>query len=130
MHARVDRSTESGNSQLLGCPSLALTDDVKARLGYVSQSPELFEWLRVGEQIADRRALRPSGRRSARASVMRFSIAEDMSTYAVARRETAAGYRSRLRINPICWFLTSRLRAWIQWVEILVYTVRANIPRR
>ena len=42
---------QSGHSHLLGCPSLALTDDVKARLGYVSQSPELFEWLRVGEQL-------------------------------------------------------------------------------
>ena len=43
---------QEGASQILGCPSLALTDAVKARLGYVAQSPELFDWLRVNEQVA------------------------------------------------------------------------------
>ena len=43
---------QGGESSLLGCPSLALTDDVKARLGYVAQSPELFDWLRVRDQIS------------------------------------------------------------------------------
>ena len=43
---------QGGASSVLGCPSLALTDDVKARLGYVAQTPELFDWLRVRDQIS------------------------------------------------------------------------------
>ena len=43
---------QSGTSSVLDCPSLALTDDVKARLGFVPQLPELFDWLRVRDQIA------------------------------------------------------------------------------
>ena len=35
----------AGHSQLLGCPSLDLTDPVRERLGYVAQSPDLFPGL-------------------------------------------------------------------------------------
>jgi ABC-2 type transport system ATP-binding protein len=38
---------DAGKSSLLGCPSLMLDDAVRARLGYVAQSPDLFEWLTV-----------------------------------------------------------------------------------
>ena len=41
----------SGNSALLGCPSLYLTDAVRERLGYVAQTPDLFEWMEVTEMI-------------------------------------------------------------------------------
>lgn len=85
---------QSGNSQLLGCPSLALTDDVKARLGYVSQSPELFEWLRVGEQISLIGGLYPNwSEERARALCVRFSIAEDMKV-----RTLSLGEKQRLAI--------------------------------
>lgn len=41
----------SGSSQLLGCPSQRLTDAVRERLGYVAQTPDLFEWMEVFEMI-------------------------------------------------------------------------------
>lgn len=41
----------SGSSELLGCPSLSLSDTVRERLGYVAQTPDLFEWLGVMEMI-------------------------------------------------------------------------------
>ena len=43
---------QGGASSLHGCSSLALTDAVKARLGNVAQTPELFDRLRVRKQIA------------------------------------------------------------------------------
>ena len=42
---------DSGASSLLGCPSLDLTDAVRARLGYVGQTPDLFEWMNVAEHL-------------------------------------------------------------------------------
>ncbi|MEO7106000.1 MAG: ABC transporter ATP-binding protein [Rhodoferax sp.] len=41
----------SGGSTLLGCPSLHLTDTVRERLGYVAQTPDVFEWMEVMEMI-------------------------------------------------------------------------------
>ncbi len=41
----------SGSSQLLGCPSLYLNDSVRERLGFVAQTPDLFEWMEVMEMI-------------------------------------------------------------------------------
>ena len=41
----------SGNSALLGCPSLYQTDAVRERLGYVAQTPDLIEWMEVTEMI-------------------------------------------------------------------------------
>ncbi len=41
----------SGSAQLLGCPSAHLTDAVRERLGYVAQTPDLFEWMEVFEMI-------------------------------------------------------------------------------
>jgi ABC-2 type transport system ATP-binding protein len=40
-----------GESALLGCPSLQLDDAVRARLGYVAQTPDLFEWMDAIEMI-------------------------------------------------------------------------------
>ncbi len=42
---------DSGASSLLGCPSLDLTDAVRARLGYVGQTPDLFAWMNVAEHL-------------------------------------------------------------------------------
>lgn len=41
----------SGSSELLGCPSSHLTDGVRERLGFVSQTPDLFEWMEVFEML-------------------------------------------------------------------------------
>ena len=40
-----------GDSRLLGCPSLDLSDPVRERLGYVAQTPDLFEWMEVFEHL-------------------------------------------------------------------------------
>ena len=40
-----------GDSRVLGCPSLALSDPVRERLGYVAQTPDLFEWMEVFEHL-------------------------------------------------------------------------------
>ena len=75
-----------GSSALLGSPSLALPDSVRERLGYVGQTPDLFDWLtgeahfkRMAELYAHwdaRRALDiamrldlPLGQRASRLSV-------------------------------------------------------------
>ena len=41
----------SGSAELLGCPALDLTDKVRARLGYVAQTPDLFDWMSVYEHL-------------------------------------------------------------------------------
>ncbi|MBY0238177.1 MAG: ABC transporter ATP-binding protein [Burkholderiaceae bacterium] len=42
---------DSGSASLLGCPSLQLTDPVRERIGYVAQTPDLFEWMTVEEHL-------------------------------------------------------------------------------
>ncbi len=85
---------QTGTAALLGCPSLALTDDVKARLGYVAQTPELFDWLRVREQISLIGGLYP-GWSEARAQALsrRFDLPDDMRV-----RKLSPGEKQRLAI--------------------------------
>lgn len=40
-----------GEASLLGCPSMTLSDDVRAKLGYVAQTPDLFEWMSVYDHL-------------------------------------------------------------------------------
>jgi ABC-2 type transport system ATP-binding protein len=42
---------DAGESRLFGEPALQLSDDAKARLGYVPQQPEAFAWMRVGQML-------------------------------------------------------------------------------
>jgi ABC-2 type transport system ATP-binding protein len=42
---------DSGHAELLGCPSLQLSDAVRERIGYVAQTPDLFEWMTVQEHL-------------------------------------------------------------------------------
>ena len=42
---------DEGESRLWGTPSLALTDAVKLRLGYVAQTPEAFGWMTISEML-------------------------------------------------------------------------------
>lgn len=37
----------AGEARLLGYPALSMNDDLRARLGFVAQSPDLFEWMTV-----------------------------------------------------------------------------------
>ena len=85
---------QTGTANLLGCPSLALTDDVKARLGYVAQSPELFDWLRVREQISLVGGLYPGwSEERAQALCRRFALPDDMRV-----RKLSPGEKQRLAI--------------------------------
>ena len=85
---------QGGGSSVLGCASVALTDDVKARLGYVAQSPELFDWLRVSEQIALIGGLYPRWSQArARELCLRFELPEDMRV-----RKLSLGEKQRLAI--------------------------------
>lgn len=45
------QTADEGHSELLGCPSTALTDAVKARLGYAAQTPDLFAGLNGYEHL-------------------------------------------------------------------------------
>lgn len=85
---------QAGTANLLGCPSLALTDDVKARLGYVAQTPELFDWLRVHEQISLIGGLYP-GWSEVRATALcrRFELPDDLRV-----RTLSPGEKQRLAI--------------------------------
>lgn len=86
--------SNGGASSLLGCPSLALTDDVKARLGYVAQTPELFDWLRVRDQISLVGGLYPGWSEArARELCLRFELPEDMRV-----RRLSLGEKQRLAI--------------------------------
>lgn len=42
---------DEGESWLWGTPSLALTDGIKQRLGYVAQTPEAFGWMTISEML-------------------------------------------------------------------------------
>lgn len=44
---------DQGASELLGCPSLALSDEVRERLGYVAQTPDLFGGLNGQEHLSE-----------------------------------------------------------------------------
>ncbi|MGB6452148.1 MAG: ABC transporter ATP-binding protein [Steroidobacteraceae bacterium] len=42
---------EQGRAFAFGEPALTLSDDSKARLGYVPQQPDAFAWMRVGDML-------------------------------------------------------------------------------
>jgi ABC-2 type transport system ATP-binding protein len=42
---------DTGSCRLLGEPAIALSDDVRNRLGYVAQAPDLFAWLSGTEHL-------------------------------------------------------------------------------
>lgn len=53
------QTVEAGQSRLLGSPSAALSDAVKARLGYAAQSPDLFAGLSGHEHLTQMAAVYP-----------------------------------------------------------------------
>ena len=42
---------DSGSASLFGVPSLKMTDAVRERLGFVAQTPDLFDWMSVEEHL-------------------------------------------------------------------------------
>jgi len=42
---------DAGEARLFGEPSTRMSDDAKARLGYVPQQPEAFAWMQVGQML-------------------------------------------------------------------------------
>jgi ABC-2 type transport system ATP-binding protein len=53
------QTVDEGSSQLMGCPSTALDDAVKARLGYAAQTPDLFAGLNGYEHLTQMAAVYP-----------------------------------------------------------------------
>ena len=53
------REPAAGQAQLLGQPALALGDDARARIGYVPQRSDLFEWLTADQLLAYFRSFYP-----------------------------------------------------------------------
>ena len=43
----------SGHCSLFGCPSATLSDDIRARLGFVSQGGDLLPWLTTAQHLRD-----------------------------------------------------------------------------
>ncbi len=70
---------DSGECRLLGEPSLALSDAVRDRLGYVAQTPDLFGWLN-GEQHLRRFAAVYSGFSERRALELALRLSLDLAT--------------------------------------------------
>lgn len=83
----------TGNARLCGCDSQTLNDEVRTRLGYVAQTPELYDWLRVREQVALFGQLYP-GWTAARARELcaRFELRENsrVSTLSPGERQRLA----------------------------------------
>jgi len=53
------REPDAGTALLFGQPSQALPDDVRARIGYVPQRSDLFEWLTADQLLAYFRSFYP-----------------------------------------------------------------------
>src|ERR1700759_4047762 len=53
------REPDAGSALLFGQPSQALPDDVRARIGYVPQRSDLFEWLTADQLLAYFRSFYP-----------------------------------------------------------------------
>jgi ABC-2 type transport system ATP-binding protein len=71
----------AGASRLLGCPSMDLTDAVRERLGYVAQTPDLFDGL-DGRQHLARIGRLYAGWNEARAEALAAKFGLDLGTQA------------------------------------------------
>ncbi|MBS0314064.1 MAG: ABC transporter ATP-binding protein [Proteobacteria bacterium] len=86
--------TVAGEARLYGCDSRALDDRVRARLGYVAQSPEFYGWLRVRELLALFGQSYPAWTEERmRELAARFDLAVDLRV-----RHLSPGERQRLAI--------------------------------
>ncbi len=84
----------SGVAFILAEPARALSDATKSRLGYVAQTPDLFEWLTVRQQLELYEALYPTWSSAyADSLVKRFELKVKART-----RNLSVGERQRLAI--------------------------------
>lgn len=72
------REPDAGQALLFGQPSLALSDDARARIGYVPQRSDLFEWLTADQLLAYFRSFYPRWNTAKVDALMgRWDIARD-----------------------------------------------------
>ena len=88
------REPAAGDARLFGEPSLALGDDVRARIGYVPQRSDLFEWLTADQLLAYFRSFYPRWNTAKVDGLMsRWEIARDKPI-----RQLSGGQQQRLSI--------------------------------
>jgi ABC-2 type transport system ATP-binding protein len=88
------RDADAGQAQLFGHPSQALPDDVRARIGYVPQRSDLFEWLTADQLLAYFRSFYPRWNDAkVRGLMSRWDIARDKPI-----RKLSGGQQQRLSI--------------------------------
>ena len=88
------REPDAGTALLFGQPSQALPDDVRARIGYVPQRSDLFEWLTADQLLAYFRSFYPRWNTAKVDGLMsRWDIARDKPI-----RKLSGGQQQRLSI--------------------------------
>ena len=88
------REPGAGQAQLFGQPSLALGDDARARIGYVPQRSDLFEWMTPDQLLAYFRSFYPRWNTAKVDGLMsRWDIARDKPI-----RKLSGGQQQRLSI--------------------------------
>ena len=88
------REPAAGDARVFGEPSLALGDDARARIGYVPQRSDLFEWLTADQLLAYFRSFYPRWNTAKVDGLMsRWDIARDKPI-----RQLSGGQQQRLSI--------------------------------
>ena len=88
------REPDAGTAQLFGQPSQALPDDVRARIGYVPQRSDLFDWLTPDQLLAYFRSFYPRWNAAKVDALMsRWDVARDKPI-----RRLSGGQQQRLSI--------------------------------
>jgi len=88
------REPDAGQASVFGQPSQALPDDVRARIGYVPQRSDLFEWFTADQLLAYFRSFYPRWNDAKVQGLMsRWDIARDKPI-----RKLSGGQQQRLSI--------------------------------
>jgi ABC-2 type transport system ATP-binding protein len=88
------REPDAGRALLFGQPSQALSDDARARIGYVPQRSDLFEWLTADQLLAYFRSFYPRWNDAkVQGLISRWDIARDKPI-----RQLSGGQQQRLSI--------------------------------
>ena len=91
------RETEGGTVQLFGEPAGKLSDAARARIGYVPQKSELFEWLTPLQMLAYFKALYPRWNEAkVQGLLQRWGFGPDMLNKQIGR--LSGGEKQRLSI--------------------------------
>jgi len=91
------RETEGGAVRLFGEPAANLSDAARARIGYVPQKPELFEWLTPLQMLAYFKALYPRWNEAkVEGLLQRWGFGADMLNKQIGR--LSGGEKQRLSI--------------------------------